>query len=566
MRSNLGRAKYDFFTKIALGLVIFIIGFLIILPLINILVYAGGPSGSAILRGSISDFVTRNIIWNTIKLGVTVATLGTLFGFILAYTQVRVEFRGKKILHIINLIPIISPPFAFATAIIVLFGRSGMITRGIFDWRPTLYGFSGLVIVLTLSFFPIAYMNFLGMLRSLDPALDEAGLSLGANKWRVFRTVTVPMLIPGFAGAFLLLFIESIADLANPLIIGGSYTVLASRAYMAINGDYDISLAAGYASLLLLPALFVFLIQRYWAQKKSVISVTGKPSGRPILVTSIGMRSLLLSFTGLVTILIVLIYATVLVGAFVQIIGVNNEITLNHFRYLLGGFANGAIKTTTFLALIATPLAGIFGMLTAWLVIRKVKRGSEALDFLGMLGIAVPGTVIGIGYAITYNDPLKIGGVTIFPQVAGGAALLGGSIAIVMVYIIRSSPAGQRSGISMLQQIDPSIEEASASLGASGAKTFRLVTLPLISGAFLAGLLYAFAHSMTTLSPIIFLVTPDTSILTQKILAEADQGRYGNVFALCCILIILILVIGGLINYFVKRNQVSIDRPMTRSR
>ena len=566
MRSNLGRAKYDLFTKIALGLVIFIIGFLIILPLINILVYAGGSSGSAILKGSISDFVTRSIIWNTIKLGVTVATLGTFFGFILAYTQVRVEFRGKKILHIINLIPIISPPFAFATAVIVLFGRSGMITRGIFDWRPTLYGFSGLVIVLTLSFFPIAYMNFLGMLRSLDPALDEAGLSLGANRWRVFRTITVPMLIPGFAGAFLLLFIESIADLANPLIIGGSYTVLASRAYMAINGDYDISLAAGYASLLLLPALFVFLIQRYWAQKKSVISVTGKPSGRPILVTSFGMRFLLLSFTGLMTTLIVLIYTTVIIGAFVQIIGVNNEITLDHFRYLLGGFANGAIKTTTFLALIATPLAGIFGMLTAWLVIRKVKRGSEALDFLGMLGIAVPGTVIGIGYAITYNDPLKLGGVTVFPQVAGGAALLGGSIAIVMVYIIRSSPAGQRSGISMLQQIDPSIEEASASLGASGAKTFRLVTLPLISGAFLAGLLYAFAHSMTTLSPIIFLVTPDTSILTQKILAEADQGRYGNVFALCCILIVLILVIGGLINYFVKRNQVSIDRPMTRSR
>lgn len=566
MRSNSGKTKYDVFTKIALGLVIFIIGFLIILPLINILVYAGGSSGSAIVKGSISDVVTRGIIWNTVKLGLTVATLGTFIGFIMAYTQTRVEFRGKKILHVINLIPIISPPFAFATAIIVLFGRSGMITRGIFDWRPTLYGFSGLVIVLTISFFPIAYMNLLGMLRSLDPALDEAGLSLGANKWRVFRTVTVPMLIPGFAGAFLLLFIESIADLANPLIIGGNYTVLASRAYMAINGDYDISLAAGYASLLLLPALFVFLIQRYWAQKKSVISVTGKPSGSPILVTSFGMRTLLLTFTGLVTILIVMIYATVLVGAFVQIIGVNNEVTLDHFRYLLGGFANGAIKTTTFLALIATPLAGIFGMLTAWLVIRKVKRGSEALDFLGMLGIAVPGTVIGIGYAITYNDPLMIGGVTVFPQVAGGAALLGGSIAIVMVYIIRSSPAGQRSGISMLQQIDPSIEEASASLGASGSKTFRLVTLPLISGAFLAGLLYAFAHSMTTLSPIIFLVTPDTSILTQKILAEADQGRYGNVFALCCILIVLILVIGGLINYFVKRNQVSITRPMTRSR
>jgi iron(III) transport system permease protein len=409
-------------------------------------------------------------------------------------------------------------------------------------------------------------MNLLGMLRSLDPALDEAGSSLGANKWRVFRTVTLPLLIPGFAGSFLLLFIESIADLANPIIIGGNYTVLASRAYMAINGDYDISLAAGYSSLLLLPALIVFLIQRYWAQKKSVVSVTGKPSGRPTLVTSRLAKGFLLTVTTLLTSLIILVYATVILGAFVQIIGVNNQFTLSHFQYLLGGFANAAIKTTTFLALIATPIAGIFGMLIAWLVIRKVKRGSEALDFLGMLGIAVPGTVIGIGYAITYNDPVKLGGITIFPQVAGGAAIVGGSIAIIMVYVIRSSPAGQRSGIAQLQQIDPAIEEASASLGASGGKTFRLVTLPLISGAFLSGLMYAFAHSMTTLSPIIFLVTPDTSILTQKILAEADQGRYGNVFALCCILIVLIMVIGGLINLFVRKTQVSVDRPMVTGR
>ncbi|MFM8383626.1 MAG: ABC transporter permease, partial [Actinomycetota bacterium] len=465
--------KYDIFTKIALVLVVAIVFFLIILPLLNILIYSTQPTGSAIITNAFSDEVIRQILWNTMKLGLTVAFLGTLLGFIMAYTQARVEFRGKKVLHIINLVPIISPPFAFATAVIVLFGRSGIITRGVFDWRPTLYGYTGLVLVLTLSFFPIAYMNLLGMLRSLDPALDEAGSSLGASKWRIFRTVTLPLLIPGFAGSFLLLFIESIADLANPLIIGGNYTVLASRAYMAINGDYDIPMAAGYSFLLLLPALLVFLVQRYWAQRKSVVSVTGKPSGRPTVVTSRLARFFLLSVTFLLTSLIVLVYATVVLGAFVKIIGVENSFTLEHFRYLLGGFANAAVKATTFLALIATPLAGIFGMLIAWLVIRKVRRGSEALDFLGMLGIAVPGTVIGIGYAITYNDPVKIGGVTVFPQVAGGAAIFGGAIAIVMVYIIRSSPAGQRSGISLLQQIDPSIEEASASLGASGGRTFR---------------------------------------------------------------------------------------------
>lgn len=559
-------SKYDIFTKIALVFVVAIIFFLIILPLVNILIFSTEPTGSAVVKNALSDEFIRHILGNTLKLGLSVAFLGTLLGFIMAYTQARVNFKGKKILHIINLVPIISPPFAFATAIIVLFGRSGIITRDLLNWRPTLYGYPGLVIVLTLSFFPIAYMNLLGMLRSLDPALDEAGSSLGANKWRVFRTVTLPLLIPGFAGSFLLLFIESIADLANPLIIGGSYTVLASRAYMAINGDYDIPMAAGYSFLLLLPALIVFLVQRYWAQRRSVVSVTGKPSGRTTQVTSPVAKTFLLTITGLLTLLIFMVYATVIFGAFVKIIGVENSFTLEHFRYLLDGFANAAVKTTTILALIATPLAGIFGMLLAWLIVRKVHRGSEVLDFLGMLGIAVPGTVIGIGYAITYNDPVKFAGITIFPQVAGGAAIFSGAVAIVMVYIVRSSPAGQRSGVSLLQQIDPSIEEASASLGASGGRTFRLVTLPLISGAFLSGLMYAFAHSMTTLSPIIFLVTPDTSILTQKILAEADQGRYGNTFALCCMLIVLIMVVGGLINLLVRRFQVSADRPLVTGR
>lgn len=545
-------AKLDLFTKLSLVIILALISLLILLPLANILIFASEPTGLDIFKALPKSPVDQEIVKNTLKLGLTVAFLGTLIGFILAYAQVRIDFKGKKFFHLLNLIPIISPPFAFATTVIVLFGRSGMITRGLFNWRPTLYGYPGLTIVLTLSFFPIAYMNILGMLKSLDPALDEAGQSLGANKWRIFRTVTLPLLIPGIAGSFLLLFIESIADLANPLIIGGSYTVLASRAYMSINGDYNVPWAAAYSVLLLIPAILVFAIQRYWSQKKSVISVTGKPSGRVQTVKSRPAKYSILSVTFLVAGLILLIYATVIIGSFLQIIGVNNSLTLEHFKYVMGGFGNDAVVTTVMLALIATPLAGIFGMIIAWLVVRKVKRGAEVLDFLGMLGIAVPGTVLGIGYAITYNDKVKLFGHTIVPQLAGGGAILAGAIVIVMVYIIRSSPAGQRSGIALLQQIDTSIDEASASLGASGSRTFRKITLPLIRGAFLTGLMYAFAHSMTTLSPIIFLVTPDTPIMTQKILAEADQGRYGNAFAFCVVLIVIVLTVMGLINLAVR--------------
>lgn len=545
-------AKFDIFTKIAIVAVVAIISLLIVVPVLSILFESTKPTGTNVFKSVFSNPVIRGTIKNTVWLGISVGFFGTLVGFILAYIQVRVEFRGKKILHILTLVPLVSPPFAFATAVIVLFGRSGIISHDLLGKTPMLYGYPGLVIVLSASYFPVAYLNLVGMMRSLDPAIDEAASSLGASKLRIFRTVTLPLLIPGITSSFLLLFVEAIADLANPLVIGGDYMVLSSRAYIAINGEYDVSAGAAYSALLLLPALLVFIVQRYWSQKKSVVSVTGKPSGQISPIKSKVAKVPLLIFGWSVAAFIVMIYVAVILGAFIKILGVNNTFTLDHYRYIFSGIANDALKSTVIMASIATPLAGFMGMVMAWLIIRKLKRGADALDFLGMLGIAVPGTVLGIGYAVTFNEPLKIAGVTIIPQLAGGGAILGGAIAIMMVYTIRSSPAGQRSGIAALQQIDPSLDEASASLGASGSRTFRKVSLPLIKGAFLTGLMFAFARSMTTLSPVLFIATPETPILTQKILAESDSGRYGPAFALCTLLIVIVLSVMGIITAAVR--------------
>ena len=466
----------------------------------------------------------------------------------------KLNFRGKKILHVIALVPLITPPFAFATAVITLFGRSGMISRDILGLSPTLYGLPGLTIVLTSSFFPVAYMSILGMMKNLDPALDEASSSLGASKVKTFFKVTLPMLIPGFASSFLLLFVEATADLANPLVIGGDFTVLSSRAYIAINGEYDVPAGAAYSMILLVPGLIVFIVQRYWGERKSVVTVTGKPTGTPTFVENKVAKFFLLIVPVLMASFIVLIYATVIYGSFAKFLGVDNSLTLDNYRYIFSGVGYDAIIKTTMMAIIATPIAGLLGLVLAWLIVRKVKKGRKLLDFFGMLGLAVPGTVLGIGFAITFNHSTKIGDTTILPQLAGGGAIFGGAIAIIMVYTIRSSPAGQRSGIAALQQINPAIDEASASLGASGFTTFRKVTLPLIKPALLTGLMFAFAHSMTTLSPIIFITTPDTPIMTQKILAEVDSGRFGNAFAFCSMLILLVLIVMGIINLLVRGN------------
>lgn len=544
--------KQDPVTLVLVIVVVAILVVLVVLPLFTVLVRAVSADGLGVLRSMLTSSVNRQIIINTVVLGVVVGLTGTVVGFLFAYAQARLQFRGKRILHVIALVPIVSPPFAVATASITLFGRNGMISNQLLGQPWNIYGLNGLWLVLSISFFPVAYMNLLGMLRSLDPAMDEAASSLGASKWHIFRTVTLPMLIPGFASSFLLLFVEAIADLANPLVLGGDYTVLASRAYIAITGEYNVAAGSAYSLVLLLPALTVFLVQRYWVAQRSSVAVTGKPSGQVQLHRGFWGRVPLLAVIGFITALIVTIYGTVIVGGFVQILGINNTPTLAHYRYLLSGIGNDAIIDTTLLALAAMPIAGVLGMLIAWLVVQRLRRGRGLMDFLGMLGLAVPGTVLGIGYAITFNTPQEVGGVQLLPALAGGGAVFGGAIAIVMVFVARSMPAGQRSGVAALQQIDPAIDEASTSLGASGLTTFRRVTLPLIRPAFLAGLTYAFARSMTTVSPIIFITTPHTRIMTSQILAEVDAGRFGNAFAFCTMLIAIVLIVMGALNLLIR--------------
>ena len=554
-QARLPRKGADWPTRIVVLAIVAVLCLLIVYPLAAIFAQAFGESGSQTLMSMFTSPTNRQIVANTIWLGVLVGALGTVLGFLLAYIQVRVDFRGKRILHLLCLLPVVSPPFAVATAIITLLGRRGIITYGLFGAQTNIYGLPGLTIVLVLSFFPVAYMNFRGMLMALDPALDEASANLGGNGWQTFWKVTIPMLVPGFAASFLLLFVESIADLANPLVIGGDYTVLASRAYLAITGEYDVGAGSAYSLVLLVPAILVFLVQRYWTARKSAVSVTGKPAGKPKPITAASARIPLVAVAVAIGIVVGGIYLTVLVGAFVRILGVNNQFTLDNFRYVLSGIGNESIVDTTVLALVATPIAGILGMVIGWLVVRKLKRGNGALDFLGMLGLAVPGTVVGIGYAIAFNNPLIVGNRMFFPALGGGAAILGGAVAIVMVYTIRSIPAGQRAGIAALQQIDPSIDEAAASLGASSTTTFRTVTLPLIRPALLSGLIYAFARSMTTLSPIIFITTPQTQIMTKQILAEVDAGRFGNAFAFCTLLLLIVLAVMGLLTLLVGKNQ-----------
>jgi iron(III) transport system permease protein len=527
----------------------------LVLPLVRILLHVADRDTWPKLTGFFASSVNRDTVFHTLELGALVGFFGVLVAFLLAYVQTQLDVPGKRILHVIALVPIVSPPFAVATAVIVLFGRNGMISAQWLGLEHDIYGLDGLTLVLVLSFFPVVYMNLVGMLQRMDPALSEAARNLGASQFRVFRTVTFPLVVPGLASGFLLLFVEAIADLANPLVLGGNYTVLSSRAYIAITGEYDLGTGAILSLMLIVPALSVFLLQRMVSNRKSVVTVTGKPSGSRELIAN-RWRWIPFATAVLICTLIVVIYGAVVLGSFTRILGVNNAFTLDHWRYILSGVGSEAVFDTVRLAAIATPLAGLLGMVLAWLIVRKLDRGRGVVDFLAMLGIGIPGTVLGIAYILTFRNQTKLFGLPLLPAVAGGSTVLAGQVAICLMFLIRSIPASVRSGVGALQQIHPSIEEASTSLGASNSRTFRQVTIPLIRPALISGLSFGFARSMTTLSPIVFLVTPDTKILTSQILGEVDGGRFGNAFAFCCVLILIVSGVLGLIRLLVGNGDL----------
>jgi len=547
----------DPLTTIVLVIATLFVFITIILPIAAMIGESTSPQGLPLFTKYLSEPAYQTIIGNTVVMGLLVALIGTAVGFLFAYVQVKVKVPFKRLMHIVALIPVISPPFALATAIIVLFGRNGMISRGVFGVRYDIYGLDGLTLVLSLSLFTIAYLNLKGMMQALDPALDEAATNLGADKWRIFRTVTVPMLIPGIAGSFLLLFVEAIADLGNPLVLGGNYEVLAGRVYVSITGMFDTTAGAVFSVILLVPAITVFVVQRYWISRASVVSVTGKPTGTPQLITHPLVRWPLFALVMAIVALILIIYLTIFMGAFVKIVGVDNTFTMDNFIGVITGYGSKAMTDTTLLSTIATPAAGLIGIVMAFLIARKKFPGRGLLDFATMLGIAVPGTVFGIGYLLVFNNPIvltlpAIGdnapiALTLIPKLTGSRAIFGGALAIVIIYIIRSVPAALRSGVAFLSQIDPAIEEASVSLGADSGRTFRKITLPLVRPAFLSGLIYAFARSMTTISAIIFLTTPETRIMTQQILNEVENGRYGRASAYCVILIGIVLIAIGIL-------------------
>jgi iron(III) transport system permease protein len=466
---------------------------------------------------------------NSLLLALVVGGIATVLGFLFALLGHRSTMRMRHLLGPFSLLPLITPPFVLGLAMIFMFGRRGFVTYQVLGLSTSvLFGPVGVAVTQILTATPIAYLILRGVVQAMATELEEAAETLGASRWHVLRTVVAPLARPGIANAFLLVAMESLGDFGTPVILGGGAPFLATEVYFALIGRFNPSEAAVYGVVLLAVSLAIFLAQYRWLGRASYVTTTGRPSGAqprrlpPVLDYTIS--GVFLVWIGLVVVL----YGSVFVGSVTKLWGLDYTFTLDHLR-ALSPTGWRAFWTTVRLATYAAPLAMLVGFLIGYLVTRYPFPGGRALEFSSMLSFAVPGTVMGIGYVLAFNQGVPL--------------LTGTEFIIVAAFIFRSMPVGLRAGVAAIHQIDRSLEEASTMLRAGSATTLRRVVVPLVLPALFSGLVFAFVRAMTAVSQVIFLISPRTNLATTQILSLVEYGSQGRGAALASLLTLAMTVV-----------------------
>ncbi len=568
-----GAVNGDVFVVSAIGGVITVVSIFVFFPIVRMLISAfvtqdGGYSVAVFLSKFFDDRLWGlgclsggrcGAAWNSLFLAIVVGLITTVLGLVFALVLTRSGFRHKNALRALTVLPIITPPFVIGLAIILLFGLSGSVTVFVADLlgiQPTrwVYGMKGIMIAQILAFTPIAFLVLIGVVEGVSPSMEEAAQTLRASRWQVFRTVSLPLMRPGLANAFLLGFIESMADFGNPLVLGGNFDVLSTEIFFAIVGaQYDQGRAAVLAIVLLGFTLGAFYAQRFWLGKKSYTTVSGKGDAGVHPQMPAGLAIPVLALAALWSAFTATIYVMIVYGSFVELWGVRNTLTFKHYltafsvRLEEGGIrwtgsAWDSFWTTIQIATIAAPLTAAVGLITAYLLTRQNFAGKNSFEFGTMLSFAIPGTVIGVSYILAFNVP--------------PIEITGTGIILVVSFIFRNMPVGVRAGIASMTQLDKSLDESSLTLGANSWQTFRLVILPLLRPAILAALVYSFVRAMTAISAVIFLVSARYDMATSYIIGRVENNDYGLAIAYSTALIFVMLAAVGMLQIAVGRTRI----------
>ncbi len=492
------------------------------------------------------------VVGNSLAVSSVVGVLSTIFGLAFALYTTRIAKRTAFIGKIFSILPIVTPPFVVGLGVTLMLGRSGYVTAFLVEYlgfsSNWLYGFTGIVIAHTLALTPMSFMILEGALKSIHPSIEEAAYTLRSNRYQAFFHIIFPLLKLALANSFLVVVIQSLADFSTPLVLGGSFDVIATQIYFYIAGSQlDYASASTLGTILLMFSLAIFVIQYLWIGKRSYVTVSGKSYRGDVQELPNGLKGIIVFFLGFWTLFNLVLYGSIFYGSFTVNWGVDYTLTLKNYQILFGqGFSDGAwpslIQTVIFAAS-AAPVTALFGLLIAYITVRREFKGKKTLEFLTLLCFAVPGTVAGVSYIIAFNSS---------PIYLTGTAMI-----IILSMVMRNMPVGMRAAIAGLGQLDKSLDEASLSLKGSSFKTIWYIVFPLLKPALLSALVTSFVRSMTTVSAIIFLVTADTRVATSYILNRVEDGEYGIAIAYGSILIVVMMAIILFFDWIVGDTRIS---------
>lgn len=378
------RLKNEPLLLLAIAAIILFVGFFVVYPVLRVITFPSGQDYLQLLGKARWFTAIKNSLFMTL-----ISTLScTAVAFLFAYVIARLDVPCKGLFRFVTLLPIVSPPFIVALSYILLFGVQGIITKGLLGVHVDIYGRLGLWIVQTVTFFPYAYSVIYGVIRSISTNLEYAAYNMGASRWGVFRDVFFPLCRPGIAGGALIAAINVLTDFGNPMMIGGDLALLPTEAYMQISGWYDMKTASVLAVALLVPAMGIFLVNRFWVGKRSYVTITGKEiSLHPFPVPG-WVKWGLFSLTMFISLFVLLVYGTLFYGAFTKAWGYDWSFTLENIQYV---FLKGRqILNSIRYGFLSSLGAAFLAMVLAYIVQKKQVGVNKLLDFLAILPAPSP--------------------------------------------------------------------------------------------------------------------------------------------------------------------------------
>lgn len=519
----------------------------ILIPVLAVIIKSIGWGSGDITLKNYRVFFNTSYYFKALSNSLLAAFITTIIviptSIIFALYVTRSQSAISKLYRSVAQLPLVAPPFIFSLALIILLGRRGIISSvisNIVGSQFSIYGFKGVIVAQVLGSFPIAFMLIESSLRTISGSVEHASRDLGASQGRTILKITLPLAYTGIIKAALLVFVMAIADFGNPMIIGGGKPFLASSTYLLVIGQQNLEMAAVLGVFLIIPSLIVFLLQTYYLKDKNYSSIDGTSGGENLPLNK-PIKTLVFIVSTIMVIFIASLFTVVFFAAFVKVLGVNHTLTLKNFATHAGW---SAVYTSVKVSFFAAILSAAIGILQGYLLERKEVPAKNLIEFTSLFGLAVPGTVMGIGYVLTFNGP---------PFFLTGTVLL-----LVINMTFRKIGVGMQAGISKLQQIDRSMEEASSDLGSSPYRTFFKVTLPLLTPAVVVGFVYTFMTSMVSVSAIVFLMSPRTRLAAAYILNLAEQAAIGKASAMSVVVIAIAVICQRILHIIEEHSQVGI--------